>query len=186
MRRRLLLLPLALVLAIPGWAVDISKPQPELPKEKLTIVTHDGVQHVFQVEMALTEDQQTVGEMFRPEVPEDGGMLFDWGTPRLSRMWMRNTLVSLDMIFINEDGSIRSIARNTVPESRVVIDSQGPVRATLEVAAGMAGRLNIQPGDKVLQRIFGDASQPQTAVPTCFGAVPSIVWPGSSGCGAAW
>jgi hypothetical protein len=122
----------------------------------LVIVTHDGSQHVFDVEMALSEDQQTVGEMWRPKVAEDGGMLFDWGTPRLSRMWMRNTLVSLDMIFINEDGSIRSIARNTVPESTVVIDSQGPVRATLEVAAGTAERLNLLVGDKVQQRIFGD------------------------------
>jgi uncharacterized membrane protein (UPF0127 family) len=94
--------------------------------------------------------------MFRPTVPADGGMLFDWGVPRESQMWMRNTVASLDMIFINTDGSIRSIAENAVPQSLAVIDSRGPVRATLEVAAGTAARLNIRVGDKVEQRIFGN------------------------------
>jgi hypothetical protein len=106
--------------------------------------------------MALTMQQQTVGEMFRPTVPEAGGMLFDWGRPRESRMWMRNTIASLDMIFINADGTIRSIAENAVPESLAVIDSRGQVRATLEVAAGTAARLDIRVGDRVLHRIFNN------------------------------
>jgi uncharacterized membrane protein (UPF0127 family) len=132
-------------------------PQPQLPTEDLVIVTHDGARHDFQVEMALTMDQQITGLMFRPSVPADGGMLFDWGAPRESQMWMRNTISSLDMLFINADGSIRSIAEHTVPQSLAVIDSRGPVRATLEVAAGTAERLDIRVGDHVLQRIFGTA-----------------------------
>ena len=132
-------------------------PQPELPKEKLVIVTRDGTRHAFTVEMALTADQQTIGLMFRPSVAPDGGMLFDWQTPRRSQMWMRNTISSLDMLFINADGSIRTIAERTVPQSLATIDSLGPVRATLEVAAGTAERLNIRVGDKILQRIFGNA-----------------------------
>ena len=84
-------------------------------------------------------------------------MLFDWGIPRNSQMWMRNTISPLDMVFINADGTIRSIAENTVPESLAVIDSRGPVRATLELAAGTTARLNIRVGDKVQQRIFGNA-----------------------------
>jgi uncharacterized membrane protein (UPF0127 family) len=143
--------------AAPAWAVDTSKPQPELPKERLVIVTRDGTQHVFNVEMALTQDQQTVGEMFRPSVPPDGGMLFDWGVPRDSQMWMRNTIAPLDMIFINTDGSIHAIAENAVPESLAIIDSRGKVRATLEVAAGTAARLNVRVGDQVHQRVFGNA-----------------------------
>jgi len=131
--------------------------QPELPKERLVITTRDGVQREFMVEMAKTPDQQTVGLMFRPSVPPDGGMLFDWGTPRDSQMWMRNTMASLDMVFINADGTIRSIAENTVPQSLAVIDSRGPVRATLELAAGTTARLNIRVGDKVQQRLFGNA-----------------------------
>jgi uncharacterized membrane protein (UPF0127 family) len=108
--------------------------------------------------MAITPDQQTVGLMFRPTVPADGGMLFDWGAPRDSQMWMRNTIAPLDMVFINPDGSIRSIAENTVPESLAIVDSRGPVRATLELAAGTTARLNIRVGDKVQQRIFGNAT----------------------------
>jgi uncharacterized membrane protein (UPF0127 family) len=95
--------------------------------------------------------------MFRKTVPRDGGMLFDWGTARASYMWMRNTIASLDMLFINPDGTIRSIAEHTVPQSLATIDSHGPVRATLELAAGTAERLDIRVGDKVLQRIFGTA-----------------------------
>ncbi|HEX4366435.1 MAG TPA: DUF192 domain-containing protein [Rhodopila sp.] len=138
-------------------APEPTKPQPELPKEKLVIVSHDGKQHVFNVEMALTDKQQTVGEMFRPKVPEDGGMLFDWGSAQESQMWMENTLVPLDMVFINPDGTIRSIAENTTPRSLAVIDSRGPVRATLELAGGVTAKLDIRVGDTVKQRIFGNA-----------------------------
>lgn len=151
MNRRALLLGLSL---LPSLARAQTGPQPELPKEKLTIVTRDGKRHDFLVEMALTLEQHTTGLMFRPKVAPDGGMLFDWGTPRPSQMWMRNTIASLDMLFINEDGTVRSIAERTVPQSLAVIDSRGPVRATLELAAGTAERLDIRVGDKVEQRIF--------------------------------
>jgi uncharacterized membrane protein (UPF0127 family) len=158
MKRRLLLTLLAMgPLSARAQPVDPTGPQPELPKEKLVIVTRDGASHAFNVEMAIKPDQQTVGLMFRPSVPADGGMLFDWGMPRASQMWMRNTISPLDMVFINADGSVRSIAENTVPESLAIIDSRGPVRATLELAAGTAARLNIRVGDKVQQRIFGNA-----------------------------
>jgi uncharacterized membrane protein (UPF0127 family) len=95
--------------------------------------------------------------MFRPSVPDDGGMLFDWGKERDIQMWMKNTISSLDMLFINADGTIRAIAEHTVPQSLATIPSNGPVRATLELAAGTAERLDIRVGDKVLQRIFGNA-----------------------------
>jgi hypothetical protein len=156
-RRYLLALTAALPFALMAQAPEPTGPQPELPKEKLVIVTHDGKQHVFNVEMALTQDQQTVGEMFRTKVPEDGGMLFDWGFAHESQMWMRNTLVPLDMVFINADGTIRSIAEDTTPRSLAVIDSRGSVRATLEMAAGVTAKLDIRVGDVVKQRIFGNA-----------------------------
>jgi uncharacterized membrane protein (UPF0127 family) len=158
MKRRILL---ALVAVFPfsAWAdsPEPTGPQPELPKEKLAIVGHGGAEHVFSVEMATTEDQQTIGEMFRKSVAPGEGMLFDWGFPRPSQMWMRNTLVSLDMVFINADGTIRSIAENATPRSLAVIDSRGPVRATLEIAAGTTAKLDIRVGDTVKQRIFGNA-----------------------------
>jgi uncharacterized membrane protein (UPF0127 family) len=138
-------------------APEVTAPQAELPKEKLVIAGKDGAQHVFNVEMALSPNQQAIGEMFRPGVPADGGMLFDWGFPRESQMWMRNTLVPLDMVFINPDGTIRSIAEETTPRSLAVIDSRGPVRATLELAAGTTAAMDIRVGDTVKQRIFGNA-----------------------------
>jgi uncharacterized membrane protein (UPF0127 family) len=165
-RRRILawlaLAPLAAGPLVTGMAAraqdkEPTGPQPELPKEKLVITTRDGVQHVFNVEMALKPEQQITGLMFRTSVPPDGGMLFDWGAPRDSQMWMKNTLSPLDMVFINQDGTIRSIVENTVPESLAVIDSRGPVRATLELAAGTAERLGLRVGDKVTQRILGNA-----------------------------
>ena len=154
MKRRTLIAALAL---IPLAASAQTTAQPELPKEKLVVVTHDGKRHDFNVEMATTQEQQTVGEMFRPTVPADGGMLFDWGTARQSDMWMRNTLAPLDMLFIGPDGTVKHIAENAVPQSLAIISSGGPVRATLEIAAGTAEKLDIRVGDKVLQRVFGNA-----------------------------
>lgn len=145
---------LGVMLALQAEAEEITGAQPDLPKEKLVIVTRDGQRHEFDVEMALTPQQQEVGLMFRKTVPADGGMLFDWGSPRDSMMWMRNTVSSLDMVFINNDGTVRRIAENTTPESLATIDSGGAVRATLELAAGTARRLGIHVGDKVEQRIF--------------------------------
>ena len=106
--------------------------------------------------MALAMEQQMVGLMFRPSVGANEGMLFDWGVPRESSMWMRNTIASLDMIFITADGRIHRIAERTVPYSLAAIDSRGPVRATLELAAGTAERLGLRVGDRVIQRIFGN------------------------------
>ncbi len=157
------LLPLA-VATTPALAQVCAKPetlrapQPALPKEKLVIVGRDGAERTFSVEMALTPVQQEIGLMSRPSVPADGGMLFDWGQSEQSRMWMCNTLAPLDMVFIRSDGVIDSIAENTVPQSLAEIDSRGPVRATLELAAGTTARLGIRVGDKVRQRIFGDAA----------------------------
>jgi uncharacterized membrane protein (UPF0127 family) len=146
---------LALLALAPPPAAAQDGPQPRLPTEPLVIVTRDGTQHRFTVEMALTPEQQMIGLMFRTEVKPDEGMLFDWGSPRESTMWMRNTLVPLDMLFIAADGRIHRIAERTVPLSLATISSQGPVRATLELAGGTAERLGLRPGDRVLHRIFG-------------------------------
>ncbi|MFN6956048.1 MAG: DUF192 domain-containing protein [Acetobacteraceae bacterium] len=149
----LALLPAAMARAQPG----VDRPQPRLPTEPLVILTRDGRRHAFTVEMALTPEQQMIGLMFRPEVKPDEGMLFDWGTPRESSMWMRNTITSLDMVFIAADGRIHRIAERTVPLSLATVSSNGPVRATLELAAGVTERLDIRAGDRVLHRIFGTA-----------------------------
>ncbi len=157
MNRRTLLALLALAPAAAlAQSDEPTGPQPELPKQQLVIVTKDGQRHVFNVELATTPVQQETGLMFRTSVPPDGGMLFDWDTPRQSEMWMKNTLVPLDMVFIAADGTIDSIAENTVPRSLRIIASQGPVLATLELAGGTTARLGITVGDKVLAPMFHD------------------------------
>ncbi len=154
-RRTLMTFAGVALLAAPAMAADTSKAQPALPIEPLTIVTGDGMRHEFHVEMALTPDQQEVGLMFRPTVAPDGGMLFDWHQPQQSLMWMHNTVAPLDMLFIEQDGKIGHITENAVPYSLAIIDGVVPARATLEMAAGTAQRLNIRVGDRVEQRIFG-------------------------------
>jgi uncharacterized membrane protein (UPF0127 family) len=159
-RRHLLALLAAAPFALPriGRAqAEITKAQPKLPEEKLVIVTQDGRHHEFTVEMATTPDEQETGLMFRASVAPDGGMLFDWGGVRPSQMWMKNTVASLDMVFIGADNRIARIAENTVPFSLAVIDG-GDARATLELAAGITARLNIRVGDKVLAKSLGNLS----------------------------
>nr|WP_270937989.1 DUF192 domain-containing protein [Roseomonas sp. MO-31] len=156
MLRRPLLSTLGLLLAGRALAQPgVDRPQPRLPTERMVIVTRDNRRHDFTVEMALNPDQQTIGLMFRQEVKPDEGMIFDWGAPRESSMWMRNTLVPLDMVFIAADGRIHRIAERTVPLSLTPVDSRGPVRATLELQGGITERLDIRVGDRVLHRMFG-------------------------------
>jgi uncharacterized protein len=92
--------------------------------------------------------------MFRKSLPESTGMLFDFKRDQDVSMWMHNTFVSLDMIFIKADGRILRIAENTPTESDKIISSGGPVRAVLEVVAGTAKKLGIAPGDRVGSPIF--------------------------------
>jgi uncharacterized membrane protein (UPF0127 family) len=93
--------------------------------------------------------------MFRKELPEGQGMLFDFERDQPVAFWMHNTYISLDMIFIRGDGRIAHIAENTEPMSDRLIPSGGPVRAVLEVIAGTARKLGIARGDRVEGSIFG-------------------------------
>ncbi len=144
------LLALALLAPTAARAHPITGPQPTLPTAPLTIIGADGTAHRFQVEIARTKAEQTIGLMFRRSVAADGGMLFPWPKPIISRMWMKNTLVPLDMVFIGADGRIDSILTNTVPHSLRVLSSHGKVIATLELAGGTTARLGITVGDKVI------------------------------------
>jgi uncharacterized membrane protein (UPF0127 family) len=121
--------------------------------QSLEIVTKNGV-HVFSVEMATTEEEKTTGLMYRKELPDGKGMLFDFTPEQPVSMWMKNTYISLDMIFIRADGRILRIAENTEPLSTRIIPSGGPARAVLEVIAGTAQKYGIQPGDRVAHPLF--------------------------------
>ena len=126
----------------------------------LTIRTASGKTQVFHVQQALTPEEQEKGLMFVPAMPADQGMLFDFHRVEPIRMWMKNTLISLDMLFIAEDGRIVGIARNAVPKSLDIIGPPEPVRAVLEVNGGICERLGIAVGDRVTEPTFSGATSP--------------------------
>ena len=121
--------------------------------EPLTIVTRDGPR-VFQVEVARNDADRAQGLMYRRTMPADRGMLFDFARVEPVSMWMQNTYLSLDMLFIRPDGTIARIAENAEPLSTRTIPSGEPVLAVLELLAGTARRLGIRPGDRVEHPVF--------------------------------
>ena len=122
-------------------------------KQTLEIVTSNGVQS-FSVEVMTNDADRAKGLMFRRELPDGQGMLFDFNRDQDIAMWMKNTYIPLDMIFIRGDGTIRRIAENTTPLSEATIPSGGPVRGVLEVIGGTARKFGIKPGDRVAHPIF--------------------------------
>jgi uncharacterized protein len=121
--------------------------------QTLEIASKTGV-HAFEVEMAITPEEKEHGLMFRRELPEGQGMLFDFQFDQNVAFWMKNTYIPLDMLFIRADGRILRVAENTEPLSERNIPSGGPVRAVLEVIGGTAKKLGIAPGDRVGGSIF--------------------------------
>ena len=123
-------------------------PAGSMEQQTLEIASKSGV-HVFAVDLAVTDEERQRGLMFRRSLPESYGMLFDFKRDQDVSMWMKNTFVSLDMIFIRSDGRILRIAESTEPQSERIIPSGGPVRAVLEVVGGTAKKLGIEAGDRV-------------------------------------
>ena len=119
----------------------------------LEIASKTGV-HSFTVEVVATDEERARGLMYRREVPEGHGMLFDFKSEQPVSFWMKNTYVPLDMIFIRADGRILRIAENTKPMSEDLVPSGGPVLAVLEVVAGTAKKFGIAAGDTVSYPIF--------------------------------
>ena len=104
----------------------------------------------FQVEYAITAQERAKGLMFRRSLPEKHGMLFDFGDERRITMWMRNTYISLDMLFAGEDGVIVHVAERTEPFSERVIGPERDARYVLEIKGGTARKLGIGPGDRMV------------------------------------
>ena len=145
------------------WALAWTAPQPAvgadavpLQTSELAVVTERG-RFSFTVEMAVTETQRERGLQHRKSLAPDAGMLFDFGTPEPAAMWMKNTPIPLDMIFVAGDGRVVNVEARTQPDSLAVIRSAGAVRGVLEVNAGTAERLGIEAGSRVLHRVFGTA-----------------------------
>jgi uncharacterized membrane protein (UPF0127 family) len=147
MRPPIALAAVAVICALMSAGAQAASVQP------LEIVTRTGVQ-VFSVEMATTEQEKETGLMYRKELADGKGMLFDFSPEQQVSMWMKNTYISLDMIFIRADGRILRIAENTEPESTRIISSGGLAKGVLEVIAGTAKKYGIQPGDRVAHPLF--------------------------------
>ena len=119
-----------------------------LEQVRLTIESR-GKRHAFIVEVAQTPEEQSTGLMNRQSLAPDRGMIFPHDPPRPASFWMKNTLIPLDLIFVRPDGTIGSIAANTVPLSLEPVPSGEPVAAVLEIAGGRSAELGIGAGDKV-------------------------------------
>ncbi len=122
-------------------------------QQTVEIASKTGV-HVFAVEIVDNDADRAKGLMYRKELPEGQGMLFDFQRDQEVSFWMQNTFIPLDMIFIRGDGRILRIAENTEPLSTRLIPSNGPVRAVLEVIGGTTRKLGIAAGDRVASPIF--------------------------------
>lgn len=125
--------------------------------ERLTLVTASG-RHDIRIEVADSDEKKQVGLMFRTSLDDGYGMLFPYPKPQEISMWMRNTYVSLDMVFIRADGIVHRVERNTEPMSEKIIASNGPAAAVLELKAGAAAHYQIGPGSKVEHPLFAPAS----------------------------
>lgn len=142
---RLLALTVLLFVATPGAA----------GASELVIESANGRTHHFTVEVADDERARSVGLMLRDTLPPDNGMLFDFKVVQPVAMWMKNTLISLDMLFLADDGRVVFIAERTVPHSLTPLGPPKPVRAVLEINGGQASRLGIAVGDQVRHSLFG-------------------------------
>jgi len=133
-----------------AWAESDSVPG---PTEPLVIVTGSG-QYEFQVEIADTLEERNQGLMYRRELAARGGMLFVFDPPQDVIMWMKNTFIPLDMLFLAEDGRITALARQTTPHSLERIFSGGAVRGVLEINGGLSDSLGLELGDIVRHPSF--------------------------------
>ena len=149
-----------LVLLLLAAAVPVGSALAQLqqfPTAPLTIESATG-RHDFSVEVATTPGQMEQGLMFRRSLAPEAGMIFDFKTPSMATMWMKNTLIPLDMLFVDAQGRIVNIHERAVPQSLDTISAAAPVRGVVELNGGTAARLGIRPGDRVLFPIFGNAS----------------------------
>jgi hypothetical protein len=124
------------------------------PRSTLQIATPDARLHKFDIWIAQDDARRARGLMFVRNLGEHQGMLFIYEQEHPVSMWMKNTYISLDMLFVGADGRIERVVENTEPESLKTIESKNPVLAVIELKAGTAARLKIQPGARVIHSVF--------------------------------
>jgi uncharacterized membrane protein (UPF0127 family) len=124
------------------------------------VLKTDSGPHSFTIEVATTNGERALGLMYRRALPADAGMLFLYDTPQPLTMWMRNTIIPLDMIFIGADGKVHRIESHTEPFSTQIISSDGDVKGVLEVNAGTAAAIGLKAGDQVVYPGLDQAPNP--------------------------
>ena len=143
-----------IALALLALLVVAARPAAAAPDlEKLSFVTRSGV-HDYSVEVMRTPAQHAKGLMFRRYMPDDRGMLFDFGRSEIVNMWMKNTYIPLDMVFVGADGKVATIAADTEPMSERTISSGAPVIGVVELNAGAAAKMGLAVGDEVRHPMF--------------------------------
>ncbi len=145
-------LALSFITLLNGCSKHDVTPRPTTP---LNISTSNGEIH-FNVEVARTPEELKNGLMYRSEMPLTNGMIFDIYPIRPIAMWMKNTKISLDMLFIAPNATISMIKEHATPLSEDLIVSREPVRAVIEIPAGNVMRYNIKVGDKIQHNIFNN------------------------------
>jgi uncharacterized membrane protein (UPF0127 family) len=130
------------------------EPLSSFPQTTLSILTQDGRQHSVKIWVAATDVHRQQGLMMVKSLATDAGMLFIFDRPQRIQMWMKNTLISLDMLFIDADGRVDSIAANTTPMSLNIIEAKSHVLGVLEMAGGNAAKLGINVGAIVKHPAF--------------------------------
>lgn len=146
------LIPVLFVAALVGQS-QASEDFVRLPVEQV-VVTTDQDDIVFATEIASSDETRARGLMFRRSMGEREAMLFNWSSPRVVSMWMRNTYLSLDMLFVTADGIVVHVQANTVPQSLEVLSAGREVSAVMEIVAGTAAKLGIRPGSRLKHRFF--------------------------------
>ncbi len=132
------------------FAISASAAEILYTKKPLQILSRNNAKHHFTVEIADTPGKQEQGLMHRKSLRADRGMLFLFAKEIEVNMWMRNTYIPLDIIFIKAGGKISKIVADTTPFSLEEIPSGGKVEAVLELNAGICKKLGINENDKVV------------------------------------
>ena len=132
---------------------------PKFIKDKLAIQTQDGKTHNFSIDVAITPEQMSHGMMFRTEMADDFGMLFVFGDEARRSFFMKNTRIPLDMVFTAKDGTIRHIHPNAIPGDLSSISPDVQAFAVLEIKGGMAQKLDLKNGDKLVHSFFESAEK---------------------------
>ena len=123
-------------------------------KSELSIITSNGSKHNFLVEVAKTEEEKKIGLMFRKTLAKNAGMLFLYKREALRLMWMKNTFIPLDILFIDKKGVIKRVVKRTIPHSLATISSRQSVLAVLELRGGITSSLEIKQGDRIEHPAF--------------------------------